>query len=190
MTIVGTVQCLSGGGFVALLVVWCDRVLGVGTQGLRFGLVYGGWSAGGLLASLLLPPALRYTTPASVALAALPAAAALGIATALATQWALAALGMVAWGFAYTLVVVNSISYRQTVTPEHLLGRVNTAGRMLSWGLGWTGGAVLGGALGHLLGTRPALVTMASIGLLSVVVAWTSPLRTARFRSVVDPVDS
>ena len=190
MTIVGTVQCLSGGGFVALLVVWCDRVLGVGTEGLRFGLVYAGWSVGGLLASVLLPRALRYTTPASVTLAALPVAAGLGIATALATQWMLAALGMVAWGFAYTLVVVNSISYRQTVTPEHLLGRVNTAGRMLSWGLGWTGGAVLGGALGHLLGTRPALITMASIGLLSVVVAWTSPLRSVRSRSVVDTVDS
>ena len=33
MTIVGTVQCISGGGFIALLVVWCDRVLDVGTDG-------------------------------------------------------------------------------------------------------------------------------------------------------------
>lgn len=188
MTIIGTVQCLSGGGFVALIVVWCDRVLGVGTQGLRFGLVYGGWSVGALLASLLLPRLLRHTTPASVALVALPVAAVLGIATALMTQWVLASLGLLAWGTAYTLVVVNSISYRQQVTPEHLLGRVNTAGRMLSWGAGWTLGAVLGGTLGHVLGVRQALVAVASLGLVSVVVAWTSPLRRLALQLETDPV--
>jgi len=188
MTIIGTVQCLSGGGFVALIVVWCDRVLGVGTQGLRFGLVYGGWSVGALLASLLLPRLLRHTTPASVALVTLPFAAVLAIATAFMTQWVLASLGLLAWGTAYTLVVVNSISYRQQVTPEHLLGRVNTAGRMLSWGAGWTLGAVIGGALGHVLGVRQALVAMAALGLVSVMVAWTSPLRRLALQLEADPV--
>ena len=185
MTIIGTVQCLSGGGFVALIVVWCDRILGIGTEGLRFGLVYGSWSMGALVASLLLPRLLRRTSPAAIALRALPPAALLGVAAALATHWVWACLGMLAWSVAYTLVVVNSISYRQQVTPEPLLGRVNTAGRMLSWGLGWTLGAVVGGGLGQLLGLRPALVTMAALGVVSVLVAWTSPLRRADSPSVV-----
>ncbi|MEJ7744721.1 MAG: hypothetical protein WKF73_20610 [Nocardioidaceae bacterium] len=53
------------------------------------------------------------------------------------TNWQLAILSLVAWSGAYSLVVINSISYRQQVTPEALMGRVNTAGRMLAWD--WAG---------------------------------------------------
>ena len=59
MTVVGFTQCVGGGGFVALMVVWIDRQLGLGTEGLRFGLVYGAWAVGGLLASVTLPRLLR-----------------------------------------------------------------------------------------------------------------------------------
>ena len=76
------------------------------------------------------------------------------------------------------LVVVNTISYRQEVTPEALMGRVNTAARMLSWGVGWTLGAALGGMIGHVLGIRPALVVMTGFGFVAVAVAWMSPLRS------------
>jgi Transmembrane secretion effector len=177
MTLVGWFQCIAGGGFVALMVVWCDRVLGIGTQGLRFGLVYGSWSIGALIASIALPRLLRRVTPAQIALGALPASAALGIATALVTSWQLAIVGLLSWSFAYTLAVVNAISYRQQVTPERLMGRVNTAGRMLAWGLGWSLGGVLAGVLGHAIGIREALVVVSSATLVAVVVAWTSPLR-------------
>jgi predicted MFS family arabinose efflux permease len=183
MTIVGTVQCISGGGFIALLVVWCDRVLDVGTDGLRFGLIYCGWSVGSLLATVLLTRLLRSYSPAGIALGALPFSAVLGVLTALAPDWQLAALGMLGWAIAYTMVVVNSISYRQQVTPEPLLGRVNLAGRMLSWGLGWTVGAALGGLLGQLVGIRAALVVAAALGFLSVAIAWTSPLRRDAVRA-------
>ncbi len=177
MTIAGSIQCLAGGGFVALMVVWCDQVLGVGTQGLRFGLVYGGWSVGALIASVGLPRLLRRANAARIALLALPCSAGLGVLAGLAPSWPSAVVALLAWGCAYTLVVVNTISYRQEVTPEHLMGRVNTAGRMLSWGVGWTLGALVGGAVGHLVGVQAAMVSMASLSVVAVVVAWTSPLR-------------
>jgi MFS family permease len=178
-TIVGSVQSMAGAGFVALMVIWCDRVLRVGTSGLRFGVVYSSWSVGGLVAVVALPRLLRSMTAARVALLALPVSGLLGILTGLAPTWPFAALGLFAWSCAYTMVIVNSISYRQQVTPEHLLSRVNTAGRMLSWGLGGTVGAVLGGVLGHLVGIRPAIVAMASLTVVAVALAWTSPLRAA-----------
>lgn len=152
MTLVGFTQCVSGGGFVALIVVWADQQLGVGTQGLRFGLVYGAWAVGGLVAAVSLPRLLRGTTPARVTLAALPVSAVLGVLTPLWHVWWLGALSLLVWSLGYTLVAINSISYRQQVTPEHLLGRVNTAGRMLAWGMGWTGGSFLGAALVPVLG--------------------------------------
>jgi hypothetical protein len=80
----------------------------------------------------------------------------------------------------YTLVAVNSISYRQEVTPDHLLGPVNTAGRMLAWGLGWTGGAFAAGAVSGLVGLRPTLLLLAGFAFVGVAVAWTSPLRGAQ----------
>jgi hypothetical protein len=55
MTLVGSLQSAAGAGFVALMVVWCDRVLGIGTAGLRFGLVFSSWSVGGLVATVALP---------------------------------------------------------------------------------------------------------------------------------------
>ena len=120
MTIVGFTQCVAGGGFVSLMVVWSDRQLGIGTEGLRFGLVYGSWAVGSIVASLSLPRLLRGTTPARVTLLALPFSAVLGVVTPAWTDWRLGALSLMVWSVFYTTVVINSISYRQEVTPFEL----------------------------------------------------------------------
>ncbi len=54
------------------MVVWIDQRLDVGTEGLRFGLVFGAWSVGGLAASLALPWLVRRVAAARIALTALP----------------------------------------------------------------------------------------------------------------------
>ena len=180
MTFVGTLQSAAGGGFVALMVAWADRVLGIGTAGLRFGILFAVWGVGGTAAALLLPRLLRLTTPARLCLLALPASAVFGLVSARASDWRMACVGLAGWSVAYQLVIVNSISYRQQVTPERLLGRVNTAGRMLSWGLGWTGGAVVAGALSTRIGLPWALLAMTLLIVPAVVLAWTSPLRRIR----------
>jgi predicted MFS family arabinose efflux permease len=186
MTIIGSLQSFAGGGFMALMVVWCDRVLHVGTSGIRFGLVYGTWGIGGLIAALGLPRLLKRMPPAAITLYAVPASAVLGIVSPLMPNWELAAIALLVWGSAYVLVIVNAVSYRQQVTPEHLLGRVNTAGRMLSWGVGWTGGSVVGGVLGSSLGIRAGMAVMGAGGVVAVLVAWTSPLR--RIAAAHDPL--
>lgn len=180
MTIVGFTQCVAGGGFVSLMVVWSDRQLDIGTEGLRFGIVYGSWAIGSIVASLSLPRLLRGTTPARVTLVALPFSAVLGVVTPVWSDWRLGALSLLVWSVFYTTVVINSISYRQEVTPEHLLGRVNTAGRMLSWGVGWTGGAFLAGALASTIGVQATMFACTAASFVGVLVAWTSPLARAR----------
>jgi predicted MFS family arabinose efflux permease len=177
MTMVGTLQSAAGGGFVALMVVWCDQVLGIGTSGLRFGLVYSAWGVGGIVAALALPRILRRMSPAVVTLRTIPFSAAFGVGAALAGNWILAALALLGWSMAYMTVAINSISLRQQVTPEQLLSRVNTAGRMLSWGVGWTGGAMLGGALRTVIGIHPAMFALAGLTVIATAVAWVSPLR-------------
>ncbi len=176
-TIIGALQSTAGGGFVALFVPWADRVLGVGTSGWRFGLLFAVWGVGGVLASALVPPLLRSYPVARVTLSAIPVSAVAGIATAVVGDWLLACIGMVIWGIAYQLVLITSMTYRMQVTPEHLLGRVNTAGRMLSWGLGWTVGSIAGGALAAATAVQPAMVTLVSVGVVAALFAWFSPLR-------------
>jgi hypothetical protein len=176
-TIIGWLQCVGAGGFVALMVVWIDQRLDVGTEGLRFGLVFGAWSVGGLAASLALPFLVRRYAAARIGLVAVPCSAALGVSLPFVTSWWVAGLALAVWGVFHQLVVVNSITYRQQVTPEHLLGRVNTAGRMLAWGFGWTAGAFLAGVLVGWLGLFATLVLLSLTEVVGAVVAWTSPLR-------------
>jgi MFS family permease len=179
MTVVGTLQSVGGAGWVALWVPWADRVLHIGTSGWRFGLVFSVWGLGGILASALTPRLLRRSGAARLTLVWIPVSAVAGVLVSLSTHWLVAAVLMTVWGVAYQVVIINSLNYRQQVTPEHLLSRVNTAGRMLSWGLGWTLGALVAGGLSTRIGVRPAMISVVCVGLVAAVYGWLSPLRHA-----------
>ena len=60
--------------------------------------------------------------------------------------------------FLFTAVVYNvaQVSYRQSVTPPQLMGRMNAAVRWIVWGTMPLGG-IIGGALGSTIGVRPTL---------------------------------
>lgn len=178
MTVIGTLQCLAGGGFVALMVVWIDQRLGAGTEGVRFGIVYGSWAVGSLIASVIVPRLLHRWSMPRLILAALPVNALIALAVPWVTEWWQGAALLAIWSVAYTGIIICSISYRQQVTPEAMLGRVNTAGRMLSWGLGWTGGAALAAAVVTQLGLVWTLTMFLAVPLVTLVFGWTSPLRS------------
>ncbi|WP_344506587.1 MFS transporter [Dactylosporangium maewongense] len=92
--------------------------------------------------------------------------------------WAAAAASFVI----YCCVSVNNItqvSFRQGLTPEHLLGRMNATMRFLVWGTAPLG-AIIGGVLGQLLDARTALWIAAAAGLLPALPLLFSPLRTMR----------
>ncbi|MDC0771811.1 MFS transporter [Streptomyces sp. HD] len=65
-------------------------------------------------------------------------------------------LGWGITGFSVMVYNVAQLSYRQSVTPPELMGRMNAAVRWVAWGTLPVGG-VLGGALGTLIGVRPTL---------------------------------
>jgi|JI6StandDraft_1071083.scaffolds.fasta_scaffold13550_3 MFS family permease len=178
MTIIGLLQSVAGAGFMALAVPYVDRLLGIGTSGWRFGMVFSAWGVGGILAAAITPRLLRRHTTGWVTLAFLPVSAIAGITVTLARHWLLATALMIVWGIAYQVVIINSISYRQQVTPEHLLSRVNTAGRMLSFGVGWTGGALVAGALARVLDVGEVMLAMVCAGVVAAAYAWMSGVRT------------
>ncbi|WP_392543507.1 MFS transporter [Oryzobacter telluris] len=186
-TVVGFLLSLSGAGFMSLSVPFADRLLGVGTSGWRFGLLFAVWGVGGMLVAGMTPWLLRHLSPNRLTLLWLPVAGVAGIVVTTTSTWLVAVVVMVVWGISYQGVILNSMTYRQQVTPERLLGRVNTAGRMLSFGVGWTGGALGASALAGLVGLRVALVSVVGVGLLAAVFAWLSPLRRLDGRAGGDP---
>jgi MFS family permease len=178
MTMVGAAQSIAGGAFVGQMVVWADRALDVREGDWQLGVVFSAWGVGVLVTSLVTPRAVRRVGAARVTLLALPASAALCVLTAMTSQWVVGSLVLVAWGAAYMAVVINAVTYRQQVTPEPLMSRVNTTGRMLSFGLGWPVGSVLGGVVAQAAGPRAGMLAGAAVLVAGAVLAWLSPLRT------------
>ncbi len=82
-------------------------------------------------------------------------------------------------------MVIDALSYRQQVTPERLLSRVNTAGRMVAGSLGWTIGALGAGALVQVLTITTSMMVTMSVGIVAVIVGWCSPLRTGAVSDVL-----
>jgi MFS family permease len=76
-------------------------------------------------------------------------------------------LAFVGNGFGIGLSNVLAVSLRQAVTPDRLLGRMNASYRFLTYGAVPLG-ALLGGALGELLGLRAAVAVGAAGSLLTV----------------------
>jgi MFS family permease len=73
-------------------------------------------------------------------------------------------------GFAGVVWNVITVSLRQRIVPDHLLGRLNAAYRLLAWGT-MPIGALLAGLLAEAVGLQPAIVTFGAIGLLLVPLA-------------------
>jgi MFS family permease len=69
---------------------------------------------------------------------------------------ALFPIGFAAFWFTAVVYNVAQVSYRQSVTPPQLMGRMNAAVRWIVWGTMPLGG-VIGGALGTAIGIRPTL---------------------------------
>jgi len=177
MTVVGTLQSFSGGAVVGQLVVFADRVLGIhGTDG-RIGLLYMAWSAGGIGGSLLVPRLRRRYDAFPLLRLVLPAGALLGLVVVFSTDRRIALVALAAWGTAYLVVLVNTMTYCQEVTPAELQGRVNTTRRMLSSGLGVPLGALVASAVTVSAGIRAGMATAVASITLAAIVVWVVRLR-------------
>ncbi|TMR10499.1 MFS transporter [Nonomuraea turkmeniaca] len=78
------------------------------------------------------------------------------------------------FGAASSIFGVALLSYRQRVTPGHLLGRVNASMRFLMWGAAPLGG-LAGGALGEWLGGYAAFATGIAVMSLAHLAVATAP---------------
>jgi MFS family permease len=168
LTVASALQCFTAGALAALLVPFADQQLGVGTSGARFGLVFSAWGIGGVVGTLVLPLLTRFATaPQLVRWMLVPIIGSQAL-TILAPVWWVAVVGLFVWGGCWLGSMIAAVSYRQEATPDELLGRVNTAGRMVAAGIGTASGAAVAGALALTFEVQQALAVTAVIGLLAV----------------------
>jgi predicted MFS family arabinose efflux permease len=94
------------------------------------------------------------------------------------SNWVLTCVLTFVFGFANILAVVNVINFRQEETPEELQSRINTSGRMLSWGGGGPIGALMGGIVAHQTSPAVGVFFGACVLAVSTLLAWNSSLRS------------
>ena len=172
----------AGAMQAALLVVYLVRDLGLAPAAVGLAMATTGLAA--IVGALAAPAVIQRLGPGPsyliggllAGLAGLLLAAAQGP-PALVTVWLLA--GQVAAGVGPSLYSVPQTTLRQSLVPDHLLGRANAAWRFLVFGVQPLG-AIAGGTLGSTIGVRSTLV-VASLGtLLACLYALRSPVRTVR----------
>ncbi|MEV6715310.1 MFS transporter [Lentzea sp. NPDC051208] len=178
LTLVGATHSVAGGAWVAVLVPFADRVLGVAPRGdVRLAALFSCWGAGAIVASRLVPRLTARWGGARLALTALPLSLLGGVFVLVSGHWLLVCAAAVYWGAAHATVVLNGITYRQQVCPEELQSRVNTTARMLAWGVGQPVGAALAGTVSVAAGDPRAGLGAGVLILLSgVVLAWVTPV--------------
>ncbi|MCD9874660.1 MFS transporter [Streptomyces guryensis] len=177
MTVVGTLQSFSGGAIIGQLVVFADRVLGIHGSDGRIGLLYMAWSAGGIGGSFLLPRLRRHFEAFPLLLGVLPLGSLLGLVVVLSSDWRVTMAALTLWGSAYLVVLVNTMTYSQEVTPAELQGRVNTTRRMLSSGLGVPLGALVAGTLTVRAGVQAGMSTAVGSIALAALLVWSFQVR-------------
>ena len=168
--------------FNAVYVLYMTRDLALGPFGVGMVLATGG--IGSLAGAMVARPLTRRFGPGPMLVLSQLAFGVMGLLVPLAVLVPPIALAMVVasefgqW-MAVIVYYVNNVSVRQAITPDRLQGRVNATMRFFAGGL-MPIGALVGGALGGLIGL-PWTLVVAELGtLLGFVWLLLSPIRALR----------
>jgi len=165
----------------AVAILYLTRQLGL-TAG-WLGVIFAGGSVGFLLGAFLADWLTRKIgLGRSLVLGVLVTGASdllIPLAGKISTLWMVVGVLVVAqffFGIGLTIFQIGQVSLRQSLTPDHMQGRMNATLSMLSWGIAPLGG-LLGGVLGQVMGLSPTLVLAAVGEMLAVFWLVFSPVR-------------
>ena len=177
LTLAGFAFNAAAGGALGLLVVHAHDALGVSDG--RLGLLYAAGAVGSLAGAVALPWLSRRAGQGAVSIAGYAVFALSTVALAGASGFVVALALWAVSATARLVVNANSVTVRQLLTPDELQGRVNTTGRMISWG-GTPFGALLGGLTAQAYGVRVAYLLLAVPAALALGWLLASPVRGLR----------
>jgi MFS family permease len=172
---------------IAIMVLYARERLGLGPVG--YGVLVACLAVGGLSASLVAERVIGWLGPATTMRIGLVIEAATHLVLALTASALVASAILALFGFHAMIWNVVSISLRQELIPAQLLGRVNSAYAVFSYG-GASLGALLGGVLAGRFGlTAPFWCGFAAVTILALA-AWPilsgGRVQAARERAAAD----
>jgi MFS family permease len=152
-----------------------------------YGLLFATIAAGSLIGALLADPIIRRLGRSrSLFLGILGGVGTVG-APALTTNSLVIAAAFLIGGLSNALWNVVAVSLRQRITPDRILGRINSSYRLVAWGTRPLGAAA-GGLLGELLGLRAVFGIAAGL-ILATLIGMTQVTDTAISIAEHDPAD-
>jgi MFS family permease len=158
-----------------VLAVGPDSAMGL-TEA-TYGLLFATIAAGSLIGALLADPIIRRLGRSrSMLLGILGGVATVGI-PALTTIPLVIAVAFLVGGITNALWNVVAVSLRQRITPDRILGRINSSYRLVAWGTRPLGAAA-GGLIAELLGLR-AVFAFAAAVILATLIGMTQVTDTA-----------
>lgn len=169
LTLANLLMSIGNGALFAQLVLWADDAHGITAGDVWLGILYTGLSVGGILGSFVVERLSDLGPPrAVIGLTCLVAAGSAVLGAWSPWFWAGTALLSVFSGAVFAAMIIG-VSIRQSRSPEHLVGMVNTTGRMLALGIGYPLGAF--GSAVIAIGTSSPALGM-TVGMAVVALVW------------------
>lgn len=157
---VGTFNFATGATFAVLVLYAVGPGSAMGLSGPAFGLLMATSAAGGLTGSLLAEAAeRRLGRIRALWISWLTGGLSVGVLAVTANPYAVGA-GFFLGGAGVLVSNVVMVSLRQRLTPDRLLGRLNSSYRLVAWGTKSLG-ALAGGAIAQAFGLHVVFVVMA-----------------------------
>lgn len=144
---------LASTALISVLAIYAVEPGPMGLSEPAFGLLLTASAVGSLLATVLGERVIAMLGRSRTLLLSMVIPAWLPLSAALTANVAPFAIGLALAGFWWMAWNVITVSLRQRIAPDHLLGRVNAGYRLVAWGA-MPVGAALGGVVGSLLGVR------------------------------------
>jgi MFS family permease len=131
--LLGLMNLLSTMAFV-IFVLFAQEVLGL-FEGWQFGVVTTGLAVGAVAGSFLADRVVKKLSPGTALFASMIGlGAGLGLTGLMSSAIAVWVLGVLS-GFLVVMWNIITVSLRQRIIPDHLLGRVNSVYRFFGWGM-------------------------------------------------------
>lgn len=156
----------AAGPLLVLFAVGEESALGLDEAG--FGLLSITMAVGALVGSFVAERMIAVFGRAATFAVTIVLSALMLLGPALTTSVPVIAVLMFAGGFGMMVWNIPAVSFRQTVTPDHMLGRINSAYRLVAWGT-MPLGAAIGGGLAELLPLQAVFGLLGGVSLLLVL---------------------
>ncbi|HSM34677.1 MAG TPA: MFS transporter [Anaerolineae bacterium] len=155
---------LAGSAVTAIFVLYVVSPGPMGLDEIGYGLLITSMAVGGVAGSLIEERLELRIGRSNVLFGVVIVSGSVMLIPALTANVAVVGAGMVAMGASFTMWNIITVSLRQRITPDHLLGRMNASYRLFAWGV-MPVGALLGGLLAEVLGLHAVFVAAAATSL-------------------------